>query len=179
MAELPEDPLDDDSWGAPGHPEDYNPEPPDWYYLLVGRVASETVLLEYYVAALALRIKTGAASTDRAIRKRLGDTRDWSALLESVEGDPAFGGAGGRVRALRSQRHEALHGILWWVESDGPYADYFERRRAKGDQTQGVGRDMRHQLEQLVEELVTMTTEIIDRERALALRQDPPPAWHP
>ena len=46
-------------------------KPPDWFYELVGRLAVQAVLLEFYMAALALYVLDGRSPTADSVQKAM------------------------------------------------------------------------------------------------------------
>lgn len=147
----------------------WQPEVPDWYYPLVGEVTSETVLLEYYAAALALRISTGGDASAADIRAMVAGSRSWRKLLQSTRDDPAFKGLVPRIEQVRDQRHRVVHGVLWWFETDGPHGDFFVLQDPKDAASDGtiVGQQTRRDLQEVVSRIKKLIAEVVEADRDL------------
>lgn len=94
--------------------------PPAWFYPLVGEVASEAVLLEFYMAQVALSL-TGIDETAREVIRSSGRLRT---VLKAARGrDERFDDLVADFQPLRDERDSIVHAMLWWYDADGPYGD--------------------------------------------------------
>src|SRR5688500_4931364 len=104
--------------------------PPSWLYPLVGEVASEAVLLEFYMAEAALAL-TGAEGSPADVIK---SARHMWGVLDAAKGrDTRFDDLVNDVRLVRDERDAIVHAVLWWNDADGQYADYWEHHHPKSD----------------------------------------------
>jgi len=107
-----------------------NLAPPAWLYPLVGEVASEAVLLEFYMTEVALAL-TGAEKTPRKV---ITSSQRMCKVLEAAKGiDGRFDDLLGDFRSARTERDAIVHAVLWWRETDGMYSDYWEHHHPKTD----------------------------------------------
>lgn len=105
-----------------------NLTPPDWFYPLVGEVASQTALLELCMteAAMALTDTQGDAyelikSSDAMIE-----------FIKSAKGrDDRFDALVMPFQSARNDRNRIVHALLRWQESDGHTPDYWVHTHPK------------------------------------------------
>jgi hypothetical protein len=100
-------------------------EPPDWFYPLVGEVASQTVLLEDWMTRAALAL-TGTKGDHLEL---IESTRRIDAVIDqaATKGDEGFGRLLGPFRRARHERNRIVHSLLQWQESDGEGPDYWSQ----------------------------------------------------
>lgn len=128
---MPEDdPLVYDPVEAAAEQEAYdayleNIAPPDWFYPLVGEVASQTVLLELCMTRAALAL-TGTKADPLELIK-FTDRMDAVIVAATAKGDERFDRLLEPFRRARHERNRIVHALLQWQESDGEYPDYWSQ----------------------------------------------------
>jgi hypothetical protein len=100
-----------------------NLAPPDWFYPLVGEVASQTVLLELCMTEAALAL-TG---TKRDPYELIKYTNQMDAVIATAAatGDERFGRLLDPFHRARDDRNRIVHALLRWQESDGESSDHW------------------------------------------------------
>jgi hypothetical protein len=126
----PEDPLEfvDPAYDAAAAAYYENLAPPGWFYPFVGEVASAAVLLELYMAKVALAL-TGRDEDARGVITSAG--RLWGALEDAEGRDARFDDLLSEFRTARLERDAIVHAVVWWYEADGPYSDYWEHHHPR------------------------------------------------
>lgn len=115
-----------------------NLAPPSWLYPLVGEVASEAVLLEFYMAEVALAL-TGTEGTPREVIK---SSRGMRQVVKAAEGrDERFDDLLRDFQPARDERDAIVHAVLWWHDADGEYSDYWEHGHPKTDRLTVLDQD--------------------------------------
>ena len=105
-----------------------NLAPPSWLYPLVGEVASQAVLLEFYMTEVALAL-TGAEGTAREVIT--SSDRMWKVLRASERLDGRFDDLLRDLQPARNERDAIVHAVLWWYETDGLSSDRWEHHHPK------------------------------------------------
>lgn len=128
----PEDPLEfaDPAYDAAAAAYYENLAPPSWFYPFVGEVASAAVLLELYMAKVALAL-TGEDADPRQV---ITSAQKLKRALRDAEGrDPRFDALLSEFQTARDARDAIVHAVVWWFDADGPYGDYWEHHHPKSD----------------------------------------------
>jgi len=102
--------------------------PPSWLYPLVGEVASEAVLLEFYMTGVALAL-TGAEGTPREVIKN--SWQMWQVIKAAEGSDERFDDLIRDFQPARDERDAIVHAVLWWRDADGEYSDYREHHHPR------------------------------------------------
>jgi hypothetical protein len=154
-----EDPLefDDPAYDAAAAAYYENLAPPGWFYPFVGEVASEAVLLELYMAKVALALTGRDADAREVITS---SQRLWGALNDAKGRDGRFDAVLSDFQTARDARDAIVHAVVWWFDADGPYGDYWEHHHPKSNR---VTRLSQH-------EPAEWMTSGLDRIRALTQR---------
>jgi hypothetical protein len=105
-----------------------NLTPPDWFYPLVGEVASQTVLLELCMTEAALAL-TGTQGDAYELIKSSESMVDF---IKSAQGrDERFDQLVMPFHSARNDRNKIVHALLRWQESDGDTTDYWVHTHPK------------------------------------------------
>lgn len=96
-------------------------EPPDWYYPLVGRVATETGLLEHWVVMTALHLAE-RPDTDSEAAFWSSENGRIRILLDLVKGkDEYFDKLARRLlQEAAVRRNRIVHATVMWADVDDP-----------------------------------------------------------
>ena len=137
----PDDPLEFvsleqlEAW-AEKEAEYGNVAPPSWLYPLVGEVASQAVLLEFYITEVALAL-TGTEETPREVIKNSQGM--WKVLKAAKGRDKRFDDLLSDFQPARDERDAIVHAVLWWYDAEGPYSDHWEHHHPKTDRFTVLG----------------------------------------
>ena len=106
-----------------------NLRPPDWFYPLVGEVASQAARLELCMTEAALAL-IGSRMDPYKLIKTTGSMMVVIDLA-CAENDEKFNELVGPFKQARNDRNAIVHALLEWQESDGEYSDYWLQRHPR------------------------------------------------
>jgi len=105
-----------------------NLTPPDWFYPLVGEVASQTVLLELCMTEAALALTGTEGDAEELIKS----SETMVEFIKSAKGhDDRFDRLVMPFHSARNDRNKIVHALLRWQESDGSTTDYWVHTHPK------------------------------------------------
>lgn len=114
--------MTDEEWEA------YVGTPPDWLYMLIGRVSVEAVRVDFHLVATALQMVNctppnqheilDVLTSGSAIRKVITQAID-----TNTERSAALRAAHVQARTLAAQRNSYVHGVVEWGDVEFQYVD--------------------------------------------------------